>query len=143
VKLALSLSLPTPYRCLSFFLSSTPLSYNIYHHGPLTCKNYSIRSWVLSGTSASLENNMDHAHVSYRSRTMVFLLEKGSVPMFPCTAQKLGIHSCGVLMSCMWDTKQIIFFLFPYSGSIECEVLQILLQIFYCWIYLPILVLFH
>jgi hypothetical protein len=31
----------------------------------------------------------------------------------------LGIHSYGVLLSCMWYTKQILFGPYPYSGLDE------------------------
>jgi hypothetical protein len=79
---SLSSFIPAPYRYLKFFPSSGPLSYNLYHHDPLICKNCSMNSWVLSDTFASLDNDMDHAHVSYRSRTMVLLLEKGLVACF-------------------------------------------------------------
>jgi hypothetical protein len=44
-----------------------------------------MNSWVLSNTSASWDNDMDHVHVFYRSHTMVLLLEKGLVDLFPCT----------------------------------------------------------
>ena len=76
-------------------------------------------SWVLFGTSSSLENDMDHAHVSYRSQTMVIMMEKGLVLLFPCTTSTLDIHSCGVLLSCMWYTKQLLFSLCLCFGSIE------------------------
>jgi hypothetical protein len=62
---------------------------------------------------------MDHSHVFCKSHTMVLLLAKGLVRMFPCTAQKLEIHSYGVLLSFMWYTKQLLFSIFPCSGSIE------------------------
>jgi hypothetical protein len=78
--------LPAPYRCLMFFPSSAPSSYSLCHHGPLTCKICSMNSWVLSDISASLDNDMDHVHVFYRSHTIVLLSTKGLVIMFPCTA---------------------------------------------------------
>jgi hypothetical protein len=71
---------------------------------------------VLSSTFVSLENDMDHAHASYKSHTMVLLLEIGLEILLPYTTQKLDIHSYGVLMSCMGYTKQLIFYLYPYSG---------------------------
>ena len=74
-----------------------------------------MNSWVLSNDFASLENDMDHAHESYKYRTIVLLLVRGSTPLFPCTVQKLDIHSYGVLMSCMWYTKQLL--ICPYFCS--------------------------
>jgi hypothetical protein len=62
---------------------------------------------------------MDHVRVFYRSCTMVLLLEKGLVALFPCTVQKLGTHSCGVFLSYMWYTKQILSSLFPCSILVE------------------------
>jgi hypothetical protein len=72
--------------------------------------------WVLSGTFASLENDMDHAHVFYKYLTMILMLENDLVLLFPCTVRKLDIRSYGVLLSCMWYIKQILFSLFPYFG---------------------------
>jgi hypothetical protein len=66
-----------PCKCLKFFLSSVPTFYNPYHHDPLICKNCNMNFLVLSYTSASLDNDMDHAHASYKSRTMVLLLARG------------------------------------------------------------------
>jgi hypothetical protein len=62
---------------------------------------------------------MNHAHVSFKCRTMVLLLERGLAPLLPSTAQKLDIHSYDVLLSCIAYTKQLLFCLFPYSGSLE------------------------
>jgi hypothetical protein len=67
----------------------------------------------MSGISTSFENDIDDAPISYRSHTIVILSKKVVEVMFPCTAQKLGIHSCGVLLSYMWHAKKIIFC--PYS----------------------------
>jgi hypothetical protein len=38
-----------------------------------------MNSWVLYDTFASLENDMDHTHVSYRYRIMILLLENDLV----------------------------------------------------------------
>ena len=62
---------------------------------------------------------MDHAHVSYKSRTMVLLLAMDLESLSPYTAQKLGTHSYGVHLSYMWYTKQLLFSLFHYSGLVE------------------------
>jgi len=61
---------------------------------------------------------MDHAHVFYKSRTMILLLTKGLVLMFPYIARKLDIRSYGVIFSCIGYTKQLMFSLYPYSGSL-------------------------
>jgi hypothetical protein len=116
VHLVLSSFLLAPYKYLKFFLSLAPSYYNPYHHDPLTCKNCNMNFWVLSYTSTSLNNDMYHAHVFYKSHTMVLLLEKGLVLPFPYTARNLDIHSYGVLMSCIGYTKQLLFSLYPYSS---------------------------
>jgi hypothetical protein len=41
---------------------------------------------VVSYTFASLGNDMDHAHASYKYRTMVLLLEMGLAPLLLCIA---------------------------------------------------------
>jgi hypothetical protein len=99
MQFSLSSSLLAPFKYLKLFPSSGPLSYNLCYHDPSICKNCIMNSWVLSGTYASLDNDMVHAHVFYRSRTMVLLLEKGLVALFPYITQTLGTHSCGVLLS--------------------------------------------
>jgi hypothetical protein len=86
VQFVLSSFLLAPYKYINLFLSSAPSSYNLYHHEPHTCRNCNMNFWVLSYTYASLENGMGHAHVFYKSRTMVLLLEKDLVLLFPCTA---------------------------------------------------------
>jgi hypothetical protein len=86
VHIVLSSFLLAPYMYQELFLSSNPLSYNLYHHDPLTFKKCNMNFWVLSYTSASLENDMDHAHVFYKYRTMVLLLAKDLVLLFPCIA---------------------------------------------------------
>jgi hypothetical protein len=73
----------------------------------------------MSGISASLDNDMDHAHVSYIYHTIFILSEKGLAILFPCIVQKLSTHSCGFLMSYMWYTRQLLFYPYPYYGSVE------------------------
>jgi hypothetical protein len=114
--MVMSSFLLAPYNYMKLFPSSAPSFYNPYHHDPLICKNCNMNFLVLSYIFASLENDMDHAHASYKYPTMVLLLERGLEPLFPYTAQKLDIYSYGVLMSCIGYTKQLLFFLFPYSG---------------------------
>jgi hypothetical protein len=74
---------------------------------------------VLSYTSTSLENDMDHAYAYYKSCTMVLLLARGLAPLFSCTAKKLDIRSYGVPLFYIAYTKQLILFIFPYSGYVE------------------------
>jgi len=62
---------------------------------------------------------MNHAPVSYTSHNIVILMAKGLVVLFPCTARMLGIHSYGVLLFCMWYTKQLLFCPYPYYGLVE------------------------
>jgi hypothetical protein len=59
---------------------------------------------------------MDHAHVSYRSHTIVLLLTTGLAFLLPCTTRMLEIFSYGVLMSYMWYTKRLIFCPYLCSG---------------------------
>jgi hypothetical protein len=119
VQLSLSSSLPTPYKCLMFFPSSSPFSCNLCHHGLLTCKSCNMKSLALSGIFASLDSDMDHAPMYYKSHTIFLLMAKGLVVSLPCTARTLGICSCGVLVSYMWYTKQILFCPYSCSGLIE------------------------
>jgi hypothetical protein len=86
VQLSLSSFLPAPYRFFTFFPTLGPLSYNLCHHDPLICKSCNMKSWVLFDTSTSLDDDMDHVHVVYISRTRVILLEMGLVALFPCIA---------------------------------------------------------
>jgi hypothetical protein len=72
----------------------------------------------LSGTSASLGSDMDHAPISYRSHTIVLLLETGLAFLFPCIARMSDIHSYGVLQSYMWYTKRLLFFPYLCSGLV-------------------------
>jgi hypothetical protein len=74
-----------------------------------------MRSLGLSGTSASLGSDMDHGLVSYIFHTIVLLLVTYLAFWLPCTTRMLDIRSYGVLMSCMWYTKQIL--VYPYFCS--------------------------
>jgi hypothetical protein len=62
---------------------------------------------------------MDHAPISYRSHTIVIMLEKGLAVLFPCTTRTLGIHPYGVLLSYMWYTKRLLSCPYPCSGLVE------------------------
>jgi hypothetical protein len=116
VQLVLSSFMLAPEKCLKFFLSSSPSFYNPYHHDPLICKNCNMNFLVLSYTSSSLDNDMYHAHASYKSRTMVLLLARGLAPMLPFTVQNLDMCSYGVLLFYIAYTKELLFSLCPYSG---------------------------
>jgi hypothetical protein len=52
---------------------------------------------------------MDHAPISYRSHTIVLMLETGLAFLLPCTTRMLDIRSYGVLLFYMWYTKQLLF----------------------------------
>ena len=54
--------------------------------------------------------------VSYRSRTIVFLLVMDLAFLLPCTMGMLDICSYGVLLSYMWYTKWLLFCLYPCSS---------------------------
>jgi hypothetical protein len=64
VYIVLSSFMLAPCKYLKLFLSSSPSSYNSYHHDPLTCKNCNMNFSVLSYTFASLGSDMAHVHVS-------------------------------------------------------------------------------
>ena len=57
---------------------------------------------VLSYTSASLDNDMDHAHVFYNYCTMVLRFARGLVHLFPYTAQgyTVVVHYCTAVAHC-------------------------------------------
>jgi hypothetical protein len=111
--------LPAPYRYPTFSPSSDPLFYILCHHDSLFCKSFNMNSWVLFDTFASLDNDMDHSHVFYRSCTRVLLLARDFSFLLPCTTRTLGIRSCGVFLSCMWYIKQILSCPCPYSDLVE------------------------
>jgi hypothetical protein len=67
-----------PYKYMMLFLSSAPLLYNPYHHDPLICKNCNKKFLVLSYPYESLDNDMDYAHVYYKSCTMVVMSPRPS-----------------------------------------------------------------
>jgi hypothetical protein len=78
-----------------------------------------MNSWVLSDTSASLDNDMDHAHVFYISCTMVLLLENGFGSPVSIYCVKVG-HSflwCPYVLHVVHQTTSL--FSFPYSGLVE------------------------
>jgi hypothetical protein len=108
--------LPAPYMHLMFFPSRGTWFCNLCHHVLLTCKSCNTSSSVLSGTSASLGNGMDHDPVSYRSHTIVLLLAISLAFLLPCTARMLDIRSYGVLLSYMWYTKRLLFCPYFCSG---------------------------
>jgi hypothetical protein len=62
---------------------------------------------------------MDHVHISLKFFTMALLLARGMALLLPSTMQKLEIHYYDVLLSYIEYTKQILFYLFPYFGSVE------------------------
>jgi hypothetical protein len=79
-----------------------------------------MKFWVSSDTYSSLENDMDHAHVFYRSRTMALPLEKDLVLLFPCIARNLDIRSCGGVLSYMWYKKNLSFLFSLILVKLKC-----------------------
>jgi hypothetical protein len=70
------------------------------------------------GIFASLDSDMDHAPMYYRSHTIILLMTKGLAILLPCM-RMLRIHSCDVLLSYMWYTKQILFCPYPCFCLVE------------------------
>jgi hypothetical protein len=64
---------PAPCMYLQSFLSSSPRFYSPCLRMQLTYNSYNMYSSELSGTSASRGNYRDHAHVFFKSHTMVLL----------------------------------------------------------------------
>jgi hypothetical protein len=104
--------------CMHFmsFLASAPYFYNLCHHGLLTCKRCNMSSLGLSGISASSCSDKGRDPVSCRFRTIFILLVADLAFLLPYTARMLDIHTCGVLPSCMWYTKQLLVCPYSYSG---------------------------
>jgi hypothetical protein len=73
----------------------------------------------LSGISASSCSDKGRDLVSCRFCTIVLLVVMDLAYLLPYTTRTLGIHSCGVLPSCMWCTKWLLVFPCSYSGSAE------------------------
>jgi hypothetical protein len=76
-------------------------------------------SSVLSDTFSSWENDRDHAHVFYKSHTMVLLKINGLAYPLLCFAQKMDTHSCDALQFSITCTKHLPFFLYLYSNFTE------------------------
>jgi hypothetical protein len=74
-----------------------------------------MKSLGLFGISTSLSNDMDPGLVSYKFLTIVLLLVMDLAFLLPYTARMLYICSCGILLSCLWYTKQIL--VCPYFCS--------------------------
>jgi hypothetical protein len=74
-------------------------------------------SLVLSDTSASGVSDKDHAHVFFKSHTMVLLKIKGLAYLLQYTAQIMDNHSCDGLLSCTLYTRHLLFYPSIYSDS--------------------------
>jgi hypothetical protein len=106
-----------PCMHLIFFPTSPPQCCNLCHHGPLTYKRCNMNSLELSDTSTSSCSDKVHDSVSFIFCTIILPVVEGLAYMFPYTVRMLGIHSCGVLPSCMWCTKRLLVCPCSYSGS--------------------------
>jgi hypothetical protein len=71
-----SLTQPIPCMHMMSSASLSPRFCSPCIHVQLTCKNYQMYSLILFDTSASWDNDRDHAHVFYISHTMVLLMIK-------------------------------------------------------------------
>jgi hypothetical protein len=89
---------------MKFFLSSFSTFYNLYHYDLLICKNCNMNSLVLSYTFASLDNDMDHAHVSYKYCTIAIFVGYGPL---------LVIHLILVRSSFMYLSIFFHYLLYP------------------------------
>jgi hypothetical protein len=78
-----------------------------------------MNSLELSSISASSCSEKGHDPVSCIFHTIVLPVVTDLASLLPCTPQMLGIHSCGVLPSCMWCTKRLPICPCSYSGSVE------------------------
>jgi hypothetical protein len=108
---------PTPYMYLKSSLSSSPKLYSPSLHVQQTCKNYKMYSSTLFDTSALGGNDRDHAHVFYKSHTMVLLKIKGLAYPLQYTAQIMDTHSYDGLLYCTLYTKRVPFSPYLYSDS--------------------------
>jgi hypothetical protein len=78
-----------------------------------------MNSLGLSGISASSGRDRGHDLVSYKLHTMALLWVMGLEFLLPYTVRMLDICSCGVLLSCMCYTKELLVCPYSYSGSTE------------------------
>jgi hypothetical protein len=78
-----------------------------------------MNSLELSGISTSLCSDKGRDLVSCIFHTITLLLVADLAYLLPYTARMLGIHSCGVLLSYMRCTKQLLVCPCSYSGSAE------------------------
>jgi hypothetical protein len=108
---------PAPCMYLQSFLSSSPRFYSPCLHVQLTYKSYKMCSSVLSDISASGGNDRDHAHVFFKSHTMVLLKLKGLAYPLQYTVKIMDTHSCDGLLSCTLYTKHLLFSPFLCSDS--------------------------
>jgi hypothetical protein len=76
-------------------------------------------SLILFDTSASWDNDRDHAHVLCVSHTMFLPMIKDLACLLLYTAQIMDTHSYDELLSCIMYTKHILFSPYLYSNSTE------------------------
>jgi hypothetical protein len=78
-----------------------------------------MNSLELFGISASSCSDKGRDPISFTFCTIILPVVADLAYLFPYTAQMLGIHFCGVLLSCMWCTKQLLICPCSYSGLAE------------------------
>jgi hypothetical protein len=91
------------------FLSSSPRFYSPCLHVQLTYKSYKMCSSIFSDISTSRGNDRDHAHVIFKSYTMVLLKLKGLAYPLQYTTKIMETHSCDGLLSCTLYTRHLLF----------------------------------
>jgi hypothetical protein len=101
-----------PCMYLQSFLSSSPRFYNPCLRIQLTYKSYKMFSLLLSDIFSSGGNDRDHAHVFFKSHTMVLLKLKGLAYPLQYTMKIMDTHSCDDLLSCTLYTKHLLFYPF-------------------------------
>jgi len=94
---------------LQSFVSSSPRLYNPCLRVQLTYKSYKMYSSILFDTSTSGENDKDHAHVFFKSHTMVLLKLKSLAYLLQYIAKIMDTHYCDVLLSYTLYTKHLLF----------------------------------
>ena len=78
-----------------------------------------MNSLGLFGIFASSFSDKSSDPFSYIFRTITLLLVEDLAYLLPYTTRMLGIRSCGVLLSYMWYTKQLLFCPYSCFGLIE------------------------
>jgi hypothetical protein len=109
---------PAPCMYLQSFISPSPRFYSPCLHVQMSYKSYNIYSSEMSNIFASEGNDRDHAHVFFKSHTMVLFKPNGLEYPLQYTVKIMDTHFCDDLFSCTLYTRQVLFspfFLFYIS----------------------------